>query len=319
MGADNSFAKLVKIVRIQLSLYELAVSTHLVRLCIVSAAPKPLLAYSLTYPALPIGVGAMFDWLYNLSDLGILVLFGVIGACLLGGAPFLREKLLRIQIPTADSEVAGKALGMVFRFAGLVLAFSLVQANGDLRKLETQVGVEAHNLAQMDRLILRYGDTNTNALRTALHDYAKSIVTDEWPELSKAKASGRTAALFRPISRGIIAIEPTAVRQSVLYAELLKKSDEIAGDRKARLVAATKLELPAIFWQAIVGLFAMLFVLAASLECTSGRVRALGAQGFGLALLVALVFIFDEPFKGQTAVSPGPIVTVIAEMEARNE
>ena len=122
----------------------------------MSAAPNPLLAHSLMFPALPIGVGAMFDWLYNLPDLGIALLFGTAGACLLGGAPFLREKLLRIQIPTDDSEAAGKALGMVFRFTALVLAFSLVQANGDLRKLDTQVGVEAHNLAQMDRLLLRY-------------------------------------------------------------------------------------------------------------------------------------------------------------------
>jgi len=36
-------------------------------------------------------------------------------------------------------------------------------------------------------------------------------------------------------------------------------------------------------------------------------------------LLVALVFIFDEPFKGQSAVSPEPIVTVIAEMQTRTE
>ena len=125
--------------------------------------------------------------------------------------------------------------------------------------------------------------------------------------------------MFRPISRGIIAIEPTTGRQTLLYGELLKKSDEIAADRKARLVAATKLELPAIFWEAIVGLFATLLVLAASLGCTFGRARALRAQGFAIALLVALVFIFDEPFKGQKALSPQPIVTVIAEMEARNE
>jgi hypothetical protein len=124
--------------------------------------------------------------------------------------------------------------------------------------------------------------------------------------------------LFRPISRGIIAIEPTAGRQTLIYAEMLKKADEIAADRKARLVAATKLELLAIFWEAIVGLLAMLLLLAAFSECTFGRALALGAQGFGLALLVALVFIFDEPFKGQTAVSPQPIITVVAEMEARS-
>jgi ABC-type transporter Mla maintaining outer membrane lipid asymmetry ATPase subunit MlaF len=62
-----------------------------------------------------------------------------------------------------------------------------------------------------------------------------------------------------------------------------------------------------------------LLLLAAFSEATLGRAVALGAQGFGLALLVALVFIYDEPFKGQSSVSSEPIVTVIAEMQNRTE
>jgi len=71
--------------------------------------------------------------------------------------------------------------------------------------------------------------------------------------------------------------------------------------------------------RSLIGLLAILLVLAAFSGCTFDRALAFGAQGFGLALLVALVFIFDEPFKDQTALSPGPIITVIEEMEARNE
>ena len=66
-------------------------------------------------------------------------------------------------------------------------------------------------------------------------------------------------------------------------------------------------------------LLIVLLLLAAFSEATFGCAVALGGLGFGLALLVALVFIFDEPFKGQNAVSPQPIVTVIAEMQTRTE
>jgi hypothetical protein len=157
-------------------LYKLAVSTPGVTLCVVSAAPKTVFAHSLIFPALPIGIETVFDWIYGLPDLGIVLLFGLVGACLLAGVPFLREKLLRIKVPSAHSEATDKALGVVTSFTGVVLAFSLVQAHGNLRNLEVQVGVEAHNLAQLDRLILRYGDPATDPIRAALHDYAKSIV-----------------------------------------------------------------------------------------------------------------------------------------------
>ena len=280
-------------------------------------APKPVLAQSPLFLSPLIGLEPIFDWLYNLPDIGIALLFGIVGACLLAGVPFLREKLLRIQVPGDHSEAAHNALGVVIGFTGVVLAFSLVEAHGNLRNLEAQVGTEGHNLAQMDRLILRYGDPADDAIRASLRDYANSIVTDEWPELRKGRQSERTTALFRPISRSILAIDPTPGRQSLIYAEMLKKVDEIAADRKARVVAATKLELPSIFWEAIIALLVILLLLASFSEATFGRAVALGGQGFGLALLVGLVFIWDEPFKGQTSVSPDPIIKVIAEMQAR--
>ncbi len=244
-----------------------------------------------------VGIGVPFEWIYDFPNIAVALLFGIAGACLLAGVPFFREKVLHIRVPSAHSEATDKALAVVISFTGLVLAFSLVQANGNLRNLETQVATEAHNIDQIDRLILRYGDPAISALRGPLRDYANSIVRDDWPELRKGRPSEQTTALFGPISRSILAIEPPPGRQSLIYAEMLKKVDEVAADRKARVVAATKLELPSVFWETIVGLLVILLLLATFSETTFGRAVALGCQGFGIALLVALIFIFDEPFK----------------------
>jgi hypothetical protein len=259
----------------------------------------------------------MSDWLYNLSNIGIALLFGVVGATLLAGVPFLREKLLRIQLQADHSEAAGNALAVVIGFTGAVLAFSLVQAQLNLRNLETQVGTEAHNLAQMDRLLLAYGDPENGAVRAALRDYANSIVTDEWPELRKGKPSERTTSLFSALSRSITAIEPMQRRESAIYGEMLTKIDALAAAREARSVAAATIRLPSIFWETIAFLLVILLLLATFSEATFGRAVALAGEGFGLALLVALVFIFDQPFKGQTSISPHPIVKVAAEIQAR--
>src|SRR5271166_712006 len=135
----------------------------------------------------------------------------------------------------------------------------------------------------------------------------------------KGRSSQRTAALFRPISRSILAMEPGPGRQSLIYAEMLKKADELAADRETRVVAAAQLELPSVFWLTITFLLVILLVLATFTEATLGRAMALGGLGFGIALLVALVFAFDEPFKGETSVSPKPIINAVAEMQARKE
>jgi len=259
------------------------------------------------------------QWLNNLPNFVIALLFGLAGAVLAAAAPFFRERLLRIQVSRNNSEAVRLALDLVIYLTGLVLAFSFNRAQGDQRSVETQVATEAHNLAQMDRLLVRYGDPGNGSIRLSLRDYADSIVRDEWPELQEGRSSQRTASLFRPISRGILAIVPTDERQSLIYAEMLKKADEIAADRKARVVAATQLKLPSVFWLIITFLVVILLGLATFTEATLGRAIALSGLGSGLALLVALVFIFDEPFRGEICVSPKPIIDTVAEMQARNE
>jgi len=95
-------------------------------------------------------------FLYNLPNSCIALLFGITGAALFAGVLFLRVKLLRIQINPDHARRAHDALAVVIGFAGLILAFSLVQEQINFRNLEAQGGTEANNLAQLDRLLVRY-------------------------------------------------------------------------------------------------------------------------------------------------------------------
>jgi hypothetical protein len=257
-------------------------------------------------------------WLYKLPDSCIALLFGVIGAALFVGVLFLRVKLLRIQVQSDHAKAAHDALTVVIGFVGLILAFSLVQEQNNLRNLEAQVGTEANNLDQLDRLIVRFGTPGDDALRISLREYANSILKDEWPELRRGGPSVLTTRQFRELSRDFSAIDPAPGRQSLIYADILKKVDELASARESRLIAAANIRLAPIFWQTVVFLFLVLFVLAAFSESTfsPGAAMALGCQGFALTLLVALIFIFDRPFNRHN-LSPRPIKTAIAEMQNR--
>jgi len=257
-------------------------------------------------------------WLYKLPNSCIALLFGVIGAALFVGVLFLRVKLLRIQVQSDHAKAAHDALSVVIGFVGLILAFSLVQEQNNVRNLEAQVGTEANNLDQLDRLIVRFGAPGNDALRISLREYANSILKDEWRELRNGRASGRTTRQFRELSKDISAIDPAPGRQSLIYTEILKKVDELAAARESRLVAAANIRFAPIFWETIVFLFLILLLLASFSETTfsPGAAMALGCQAFAVTLLVTLVFIFDRPFNRRN-LSPRPIKNAIAEMQNR--
>jgi Protein of unknown function (DUF4239) len=153
----------------------------------------------------------------------------------------------------------------------------------------------------------------------SLREYANSIVNDEWPQLSKSRVSGRSTRLLRELTRDFSALDPEPGRQSLIYPEMLKKIDELTLARETRLVAAINIRLAPIFWESIGFLLLILLILAALSESTFSlsAALALGCQGFALTLLVALVFVFDRPFRGRTSVSPQPVIKVIAEMQNR--
>jgi len=258
----------------------------------------------------------MITFLYSLSDLAVAILLGTGAALIFAVAPLLRLRLFG-HVSDTNSEIARTTMTTITGFTGVVLAFSLVQAQGNLRNVEKTVANEALQLNQMDRLLTSYGDGKLTAIREAVWAYAEAVVTDEWPQLSQHASSQHTADLFSALSQRILAIQPTPGRESVIYADLVKTVDQLAESREDRL-GETDLGLPVIFWEVIAFQMAMLVGFAAFVEPHRGRAVSLGGLGAGLALLVTLVFIFDQPFLGNVSVTPDPIVRALKIMHARS-
>ena len=252
----------------------------------------------------------MIAYLYSLSDVSVALLFSVVAALAFALAPLVRARLFG-GVSESSSEVARTTMTAITGFTGAVLAFSLVQAQGNLRVVEKTVTTEAMQLHQIDRILANYGDERVAAIREAVRVYAQSVVTDEWPKLSEGGRSQVTTDLFQSLSRRILAIEPASPRQNIIYGDLMKIVDQLAESRQDRL-SATDLALPPIYWETIGSLMVLLITFSAFVE--PRRAFSLGGMGIGLALLITLVFIFDQPFLGDISVTPDPMVRVLAAM-----
>jgi hypothetical protein len=256
----------------------------------------------------------MIAFLYSLPDLAVAILFSVAVALIFAAAPLLRARLFG-HVSDTNSKIARTSMTTITGFTGMVLAFSLVQAQGNLRTAQKSVSDEALQLNQMDRLLASYGDPNVAAIRSAVHAYAESVVSDEWPKLAEHSSSQRTSELLHTLSQLILEIQPTPGRENVIYSDLVKITDQLAASREDRLTAID-LGLPPIFWQVIAFLVVLLIGFAAFVEPHRGHAISLGGLGIGLALLITLVFIFDQPFLGDLSVTPDPIVRELQIMRA---
>ena len=116
-----------------------------------------------------------------------------------------------------------------------MVAFTLVEAEVNFRKVDALVSAEASHINRLDRLLVRYGSGANEPARPQLLAYARSVVADEWPELLASGGGGdKTQQAFVLFSRSLLAIEPSLGRQTNIHAEILRSFDAVAEARDFR-------------------------------------------------------------------------------------
>jgi hypothetical protein len=257
----------------------------------------------------------MIDWLYALPDWLLLVLWAAALAGLIVLLPLLTHRVPWFRPNAENSDFVLRLQATLFTITSFVVAFTLVEAISNFRKVDALVSIEASSINRLDRLLFRYGHDSANRVRPQLVGYARSVVVEEWPEMLR-RPSVKTHEAFVEVSRGILALEPSPGRQTTVYAEILRSYDSVAEARDSRLSAVT-LSLSATFWQAI--LFAVLILLFVSSTIERNRFRTiiLGCQMAVLGTFIGFVFVMDQPFKGRSAVDPQAILQTIVIIEGR--
>ena len=97
----------------------------------------------------------MIDWLYTLPDWMLLALWAAILAGLMTGLPFLTQRLPWLRPNPENSDFVLRLQATLFTITSFVVAFTLVQAESNFRKVDALVSAEASHLNRLDRLLVR--------------------------------------------------------------------------------------------------------------------------------------------------------------------
>lgn len=244
--------------------------------------------------------------LHRLPNLGILALIVVAVTGVAMAAPWFGRRAFGLSSNKEREDAASSGYKAIMSMTGVVLAFSLVQADGVLRDLETVVAKEAAAISSSDRILLRSGAPELIALRPALAAYARSLIEGEWPLLAKGERNAASDDAYAIVSKAVRSFTPTDGRQQAMYSELLKNLDDVA-DLREEVLAASDVGLPAFFWTTVLGLLALGFALALLSSATLAGVVGLAAPATAVALILAFVVIVDRPFEGETSLGANAI------------
>ncbi|GAB4178727.1 MAG: hypothetical protein OHK0024_16890 [Thalassobaculales bacterium] len=211
-----------------------------------------------------------------------------------------------------EAPVEGRRKFMfVSQLFAMLLGFLFAGEAARYFSLQESVALEANALAALSQQAGALPGLPAARIRAAAGDYARTIVEDEWPRLSRGQDSPATERALARLTAAVAEVVPQSPREVQVLGVLWSRLGE-AQQRRAERLARAGGTLPNLISLVLVVAtgVALLFTatMGSTLGVTVGGVRiVLGSLLAGVILLEVLGIVqLSHPFSGDIAIGPAP-------------
>jgi hypothetical protein len=246
-------------------------------------------------------------WLYDLPTwlFGVIVtaFFAVFG---LAGLFPSRRWVRRVHgVDHSHNDIVGFYLAAVTVLYGITLGLVAIGTWETYSEVETKVGQEATALGGLYRDVGGYPEPTRSVLQNDLRAYTREVIDVGWPQQQRGVVPTGAGAKLAAFQQHFLEFEPKTEREKILCAEAYKQFNALVESRRARLNSVTA-GLPAALWTMVLvgGLICIgvtWFFDTASPSMHFWMTILFSAL---LGLMIFLVAVMDNPYRGAISVSP---------------
>jgi hypothetical protein len=207
-----------------------------------------------------------------------------------------------------SSELIGLALSVVAVIYAVPLALIAGEAWSDFTEARTAAAHEAGEVARTMQLGTSLGPDVAATTRTALAGYARAVIEQEWPQMTRGHRPDVAGPLLEQWRARLLgnAATPVTVR-------LLQQLDELSAARAERILAVDEGLIGAIWWLiGVGGVITLLLCAAIGAEDLVLHRIACGLVSLAIMSVVLLIVATDRPFHGVPRVPPDAMREVLA-------
>ncbi|WP_267382454.1 MULTISPECIES: DUF4239 domain-containing protein [unclassified Sphingomonas] len=250
------------------------------------------------------------SWLFATIVIAFFVVFGV------GGLHLTRGWVRQIhKVDHSHNDIVGYFLAALTVFYGITLGLVAIGTWETFSAVGDKVDGEAAVVASLYRDVGSYREPVRSELRHDLSGYLANVITVSWPLQQQGIVPTESGRYVNAFQDHLMAYAPAAPNEQILQGEVFKQLNVLIETRRARLNAVDR-GLPAPIWALVVigGLLCITttwFFHTASYRMHLWMTVQMCAL---LGLLVFMVGILDNPFRGRVSVGSGPLELVRAQL-----
>ena len=255
----------------------------------------------------------MLYWIYDHPSLLIGFLFAFAFALAMWTAIFSFRPKFHAWFHRNDKrsdEMLHFAFSSIFALYGLLLGLLSVAAYQNFSDVGELVTDEASTLATLYRDVRGYPKPIKDKFHIELRDYTEYVITKNWACQQKGISTNEGAHRLTKLIDQMMNFNPTNSAQEVVHAEALKQVNLLAEVRSTRIDQITK-GIPGEMWW-VVALGAIVSIFMVALMDMKLHVHLILGTAFSvfLGVVIFVVAMMDNPFRGQLSISQEPFQEV---------
>jgi hypothetical protein len=230
----------------------------------------------------------------------------------------LIHRAIPFEVRRQHNEVIGFIIAVVAVFYGLIVASVLVIGINRFDHAQQVVENEANLIGDVVRNARAISPQIEGPVKQLAAQYLEDVITKEWPVQIQGQRTILGLQTLTELTQAISRYEPRNQREAAYYSQLVQTLNKLYDARRERIFLAGE-GIASEVWAVTLagGILIICFALLFGIQ--NRRIHFLLASflAVSLALIFALVAIFDRPFQGDMAASDEPF-RLIRQQVAQN-
>jgi hypothetical protein len=251
-------------------------------------------------------------FLLNLpAPISFLIVSAITTAIALVGLRFVRKKY-PAEVLKENHEVAAiifNAFGLLY---GVMVAFVVFVTWSGYDDATKNLQMEANEADDIFHITKAFPDPAGTVIRQGLMDYIASVYNDELKRMSQGEIRLHSNRAMARLITVLYQMDEKSIPNRELYAESLKRLNNLAQYRRLRIFAGND-TVPPVIWLVILvgGVITVSYTYFFGMKNINAQYIITAALTVTITLILFLIYVLDHPFTGTSKVSVEPLKQVM--------
>jgi len=254
----------------------------------------------------------LLDWPVPLSFLTV----SLITTSLALAGLYLVRKRYSAEVLKENHEVAAIIFNAFGLFYGVMVAFVVFVTWSGYDDATKNLQMEANQVADIFHSAEAFPDPTSKTMKQALMDYVTSVCDDELKRMAQGDIALHSSRALPGLMKMFYQMDEKSIPNRELYAETLKRLNDLAQYRRLRIFAGNDTVPWAVWFVLLVGgVFAVSYTCFFGMKNIKAQYLLTTTLTVMITMILFLIYVLDHPFAGMSKVSADPLKEVMALMQ----